>query len=142
MGNIGSMGVRSAPAVEKYRTGATLSVSDIVKLATAGIAITFDDIAYCVRPDDQFTPNRPYEVPPIRTLEDAFWDRWNRSNRADERELNQGKMYLRVAAHEYGKTVYLFVMPVGAEPFILEDTSQLFPSDALMAALYLREKAK
>jgi hypothetical protein len=75
------------------------------------------------------------------SLDDSFWQRWYRAN---PRTWNSdGAMRpWEIHATEYGDKVYVYVAPTDGEPFILEDSKPLFPSDALMAALHLREKSK
>jgi hypothetical protein len=119
-----------------------LSVSDIERLAKAGVKIEFKDIALQVQPDMYPSPGSYDEMAPKppRSLSDSFWQRWERAN---PRKFGAGEMRpWDIHATEFGDKVYVYVAPTDGEPFILEDSKPLFPSDALMAALHLREKSK
>lgn len=108
-----------------------LSVSDIERMAKAGVVIAYKDIAGHVVPDQQ--PERP------RTLEDAFWERWRRANIPTAHIYGMWPPY-RISTHPHGDKVTVFVQPHDKAPFTLEDESCLYPSDALMAKLALWEK--
>ena len=111
-----------------------LSVSDIERMAKAGVTIAYRDIAGSVVPD-QPSQQRP------DTLEEAFWERWRRAH--IPKEYGGFECFptpYNIAAHEHGDKVTVFVAPAGKAPFMLEDESCLFPSDALMAKLALWEK--
>lgn len=112
--------------------GAFLSVSDVERLAKAGVKVEWGDIRYQVVPDPE--PAAP------ETLTSAFWHRWDRSHppRWDSFPTRPYDIY----ASEYGDKVYVYVQPRDSEPFVLEDDKHLYPSDALMAKLHLREKTK
>ena len=110
-----------------------LSVSDVERLAKAGVAITFSDVQYQIQRD-------PEEVVRVASLADSFWERWRRANPPDYRTF--GGPTFGIYASEYGDKVYVYVHPTDSEPFILEDDKHLYPSDALMAKLHLREKSK
>lgn len=126
-----------APVDNYQRPITMLTVSDVERLAKAGVKIEFEAIRDQIRPDDP-TPPR-YDAP--RTLEDAFWERWKRANIRDD--VNMGRMFpYKINASQHGDKVYVFVAPLDQPPFILEDVSVLYPSDALMAKLALLEKSK
>lgn len=106
-----------------------LSVRDIERLASAGVKIELGTID--VLPD-------PYrEALPIE-LADAIWQRWTRTNDVLERQLVRPYQLL---ATQYGDKVWVSVHPnhLEYEPFQLQDTAAIFPSDALMAQLALWE---
>lgn len=110
-----------------------LTVSDVARLAQAGVKINFAEIADMVRPDDtkSTTP-----------LVDAFWQRWHRANPGNPMMLPPERPWA-IAAAPCNDKVYVFVAPFhGGVPFILEDEKILFPSDTLMAKLHLREHVK
>lgn len=117
----------------------TLSVSDVERLAKAGVAIRFEDIKYQIEPDTAAPPPQHFPMP--RTLEEAFWDRWRRAHLPRENTFGAMIPYT-INASEQGGKVYVFVSPGDQPPFILEDDAVLYPSDALMAKLALYEKSK
>lgn len=116
----------------------TLTVSDVERLAKAGIKVDLG-IVYTVA-DVELPP-----PPPVwpSSLEDAFWQRWRRARPRDEYTLMRVEVapYL-IHAHDYGAKVYIMVCPPDTAPFIIEDESPLYPSDALMAKLALYERTK
>jgi hypothetical protein len=116
-----------------------LSVSDVVKLALAGVKVDLNDIKGSIDRDENL-PSPPV-IPPAnvfpRNLEEAFWDRWRRAH------LNSMQSFYEppygIYAHEFAETVYVMVCPRKQAPFIIEDRAPCYPSDALMAALSLYE---
>lgn len=125
-----------APSDDHPRPITMLTVSDVERLAKAGVKIEFEAIRDQIRPDALM---QTYDAP--RTLEDAFWERWRRANIRDD--VNMGRMFpYKINASQHGDKVYVFVAPLDQPPFILEDVSVLYPSDALMAKLALLEKSK
>lgn len=119
-----------------------LSVSDVERLAKAGVHVDFKDIAEQVTPDAMSMQPTPPEAAHWPTnLTDSFWQRWRRA-RPVSREHFGMEASFGVYASEYGDKVYVFVQPLACPPFIIEDTKGLYPSDALMAALMLHESIK
>lgn len=116
-----------------------LSVSDVERLAKAGVAIKFEEIRHQIQPDALTPPPMAYDAP--RTLEEALWDRWKRAHRPSDHSFGAMIPY-KINASEHGGKVYVFVSPGDCPPFILEDEALLYPSDALMAKLALYEKSK
>lgn len=114
-----------------------LSVSDVERLAKAGVKIEIREVL--VQPDCTEVPAPSY--PPPSSLNDSFWQRWQRANPPNPMTFGMTRPW-DIYATEYGDKVYVYVAPPDGEPFILEDSRNLFPSDALMAALHLREKSK
>ena len=118
-----------------------LSVSDVVKLAMAGVKIDLNDIKGAIDRDENLPSSYPLKEPNVfpKTLEEAFWDRWHRAHtRRNEFEYGLSIPY-EVHAHEFAETVYVMVCPVKQAPFIIEDHHLLYPSDALMAKLAIYE---
>lgn len=117
----------------------SLCVSDYVKLATAGVKMDFKDIRdqiVCDVPDMNVL--KPHA---LRTLKEAFWDRWRRANRGSEMSYGDAVPGFNIHAHQHGEIVYVMLCPHDEPPVIIEDTAILFPSDALMAKIGLRRKA-
>lgn len=125
----------------------TLSVSDIVRLATAGVKVELGPIVPLC--DDQ-CPIPP--APPDQhifmddnQMEKAIWDRWERSKRAKMSAGRYGDIHqspFKLLATQHGEKVWVSVHPhnFNYEPFQLQDQSAIFPSDALMAQLALWEQ--
>ncbi len=131
-------GIPAHTYIEDYnRPVYPLSVSDIERMAKAGVTIAYKDIAGHVATD----PPPTVVAERLYTLEDAFWDRWYRANRPNPNTFGQVRPYT-IAAHEHGDKVTVFVQPPGKAPFMLEDESCLYPSDSLMAKLALWEKTR
>lgn len=120
--------------IEKPQPG--ISVSDVARLAQAGVTVNLKEIADYVRPDVQEQPlfdasmllkplvdrlirfkgmQNHMPFPPNR-INDFFFSAW----------CGRGK-------------VFVFVCPqaVDCTPCILEDEIELYPSDALMAKIHL-----
>lgn len=110
-----------------------LSVTDIERLAKAGVKVEWKDIAAQVQPDFKQAP---------LTLVEAFWQRWKRANPGNNLEYYGRVQPWQIFATTYGEKVFVYVAPIDAEPFILEDEKVLYPSDALIAKLHLREHTK
>lgn len=126
-------------SIDNYEPPACLlSVSDVERLAKAGVTIKFTEIKNQIKPDDQMVPQPMF--PPPRTLEEAFWDRWKRAHL--QRDYSFDVRPYNINASEHGGKVYVFVSPGDQPPFILDDDAVLYPSDALMAKLALYEKSK
>lgn len=122
-------------------SGALLTVRDVERLAKAGVKIEFTQIAEQVIPDPEAPQRMHHNYIAPTTLVDSFWDRWRRAypSRADE----FGRIApWQIFAHEYDGIVYVLVCPYDEAPFVLQDHAPLYPSDALMASLSLREKTK
>jgi hypothetical protein len=107
-----------------------LTVSEVERLAKAGVTVAFADIAAHVHPDP---PKQDHLDPGAR----AVLDRWRRNPRNQPEYV--GFEVIRFATHMYNDTVYVFVVTPGHEPVILTDDVHLFPSDALMAKIHLLE---
>lgn len=111
---------------------AMLTVSDVARLAQAGVKVNFSDISDMVRPDDTKS---------LTPLVDAFWQRWHRANPGSPMSLPPERPWA-IAAAPYNDVVYVFVAPFNGVPFILEDEKTLYPSDALIAKLHLWGNSK
>lgn len=111
-----------------------LAVSDVERLAKAGVQIKFEDIS------GQVTPDAPAKV--HTPLVQVFWDRWAMAHANDEVHNYGMRRPYQIAAVPYGTKIYVFVAPHDSEPFVLQDEKVLYPSDALMASLAIYEKVK
>jgi hypothetical protein len=124
-----------------------LCVSDIERLAKAGVKIDLGTVIPQVDPYGQFAP--PAMTQP--KMEDAIWDRWMQTKRAlqtgnggygyGDLELSQIRPF-QLLATQHGDKVFVSVHPTHFkyEPFMLEDDAVIFPSDALLAKIALWEK--
>lgn len=113
-----------------------LQVSEIERLAKAGVQITLGNI---IPQSDMMMAEAASHYPTPSTASDAFWDRWRRAHRNQEFTFQAP---FGIHATEFGGKVYVLVSPHDEAPFILEDDALLYPSDALMASLALRERTK
>lgn len=121
-----------------------LTVSDVVKLASAGVKVEFKDICHQITSDG---PDHPPLQATAPAMADAIWDRWHRTKRASLRGdqfgyHSDGIRPWELFAAQHKDTVHVFVAPRGDEPFVLTDAATIFPSDTLMASLALHEKLK
>lgn len=123
-----------------------ITVTDAVKLATAGVKLDFEQLRHHLVPD----PPPAEEEGKIQ----AWWDtaptraliaRISMNARTHGYQLDQYvvdpiKMFLSLLASQHGDMVHVFVHYRGCEPQIMKDPLHLFPSDALMAQLHLLEE--
>ena len=107
-----------------------LTVSDVERLAKAGVTVAFEDIA------TQLGPDLPRDH--LDPLARAVMDRWMRNPRNRERCENKFTR-IHMSAVGWGDMVYVFVATGRNEPVVLTDDMHMFPSDALMAKLHLLE---
>lgn len=115
-----------------------LQISEIERLAKAGVAITLRDVTPCSDVPPLMSPQPPNMV-------DAVWDRWHRarSARYDATVCANGRVLpFQLLASQHGDKVWVSVHPenFNYEPFQLQDNAAIFPSDALMAQLALWEQ--
>lgn len=121
-----------------------LPVSDIIKLAAAGVKIEFKDIANQIMPD----PVQPQTAEPSDGLRDyhnrllvrPIVDRWRMANQ--KRDMEGHAFPFLLSAQQYKEKVYVFVGTGNSEPCILTDEAHLYPSDALMAKLHLLQQTE
>jgi hypothetical protein len=120
---------------------AKLTVGDIERLAKAGVSIKFEDIRQQVIAD--YPQAMPAERPRYLPLVDAFEDRWYRNTKARDnayRDSYASMPFEFFAATNGDKVVVL--LSDGANHVVLEDPTNLYPSDDLMASIHLWLKAK
>lgn len=121
------------------KSTAVLSVSDIERLAKAGVQIKFEDIADHVAPDphivgsDTFTRKNHL----VHLFRERLMNR-ERVKQSDANDLNLHGPTMMIYmpdlwASAYKDKVYVFVATGNSEPLILEDNVNLYPSDALLA---------
>lgn len=116
-----------------------LSVTEIERLAKAGVTMSFQEVSGRVVSDP---PRTDREVRPD-SLNEALWMRWRMAHANRDRDFGLAQMApYTTACTAYGDKVYVFVAPTSEPPFIIEDTAAIFPSDALMGSLALFEKVK
>lgn len=132
-----------------------LTVGDVERLAKAGVSLRWEQFEHClIRDEDEprappihqsnamGLPNamglRQYRDR-ICPLLDAFEDRWMRNTQARRTSaFTDGfiAMPFDIRAIEVGDKVVCLIGG-GDDHFVLEDASNLFPSDGLMAAIHL-----
>ncbi len=113
-----------------------LTVSDVERLAKAGVIIKFEDIAAQVMRDAP-PPDETFKSRYLPMV-DAFWERWRWANNTDL--FRDGETF-HLYAFEQGDKVIAIVSD-GISHVIIEDEKCLYPSDALMAKLHLWRQAK
>lgn len=125
----------------------SLTVSDVERLAKAGVVIKFEDIASQVTPD----PMKQMQGYVDPALAQAIVNRLQMSH--PDPSVNHSRPRFDLACSKYKDKVYVFASywgeqlmgsgSVKTEPCILIDDMAVFPSDALMAKLiFLKEQAK
>lgn len=131
-----------APRQNYDPPGRTLSVSDVERLAKAGVKIEFSDVRYQIMPDDDLKPPERL-FPHMEPLQQSFWERWRRANPQKADRFDHLPPF-SVYAHETDDKVFVMVGPndTRQEPFLIEDLKHLYPSDALMAKLHLWLQAR
>lgn len=119
------MSITVTPAV-----ATPITVSDIERLAKAGVKIDWADIRSQVTPDPETPP-----VTPV-ALEDAARERFIRTP-AGQHLYDETFHRPEFKAVREGDKVYLFVHFLGKAPQVFMDDWGTYPSDALMAQIYL-----
>jgi hypothetical protein len=128
---------------------AILTVRDVEAMAKAGVTINFADVRDHLAQSEPYSQDREMAVlrSKPQTLTDAFWERWERTERVKYAHSEMGGPFAvarrwEIHAHKAGEIIHVVVCPHDEAPIIIEDSISLYPSDALMTALTLREKAK
>ena len=106
-----------------------LTVSDIERLAKAGVSMSFEAIVGCIEPDP-----KPKDIFDDSHLTGVIIQRWRMTQQPGK---DFGYMPFHLAAAVYKGKVHVFVSGRDREPTVLVDEAHLFPSDALMANLHL-----
>lgn len=141
------MGMTHDPNGYAVRNPESLTVSDVERLAKAGVKIEFKEIAQQVIPDPlkEYSPQqRRLESSPM--LMQPLIDRLTRAGvirdpaLSDEGLSFDGRRYEQLAATQNGDKVYVFYARHEFEPIMLEDDATMFPSDALIAKFLLWKK--
>ncbi len=112
-----------------------LAISDIERLAKAGVAMTFKDIADQIMPDPppaQATPPLPFDPDA-----EAIYNRWYMNPENARRRQMSFQENFRVATARHGDIVHVFVAALTKVPVVIEDSVHMFPSDALLAKIHL-----
>lgn len=131
------------------RTQKMLTVSDVERLAKAGVQIKMDDVIERITPDPMKEDPIDVQMAPQNAdnndLLRALWHRLRMNTRALQSDHMGGGMYRHMpvqAAVRHGDTIHIFVHTGNSPPCIIEDEAVLFPSDALMAKIALLEKVE
>lgn len=112
-----------------------LTVDDIVKLASAGVAITYSEIRHRIASSPPAQSEYPFRDP-AELLLDVLRKRISANVRSRGRDA-EGELFPYLAAAQFEETVYVFAHYPGHPPVVLTDPGHLYPSDALMAKLHL-----
>ena len=127
-----------------------LTVTDVERLAKAGVTMQWRDIAGQVMPDAP-PPEQPLGLQHLSPLTELLLERWRRREVAKTANspfpfpLDHSRIaysWRAIHAASNNSMVYVFVLPDSGPPAIIEDALDLFPSDALMASLILLEATK
>lgn len=114
---------------------AILSVTDVVRLATAGVKMEWEAVRDQVRPDPVPDKTGMFDCSAVlRPLVSRLTQNFDLQNDMLTGPL-QVPFFLSAVVH--GDKVYVFVASTDQPPIILEDDRHLYPSDALMAKLHL-----
>lgn len=122
----------------------TLSVSDVERLAKAGVVINFNDVKHDLVSDMPEMTLGATPAPPQSLLETAFWDRYRRNARATRPNDYHTEFHIQpfsFSAHETEDVVHCCLCD-GKDFVVIEDQKALYPSDALLAAIHLWGKSK
>lgn len=112
-----------------------MTVTEVERLAKAGVQINFADVASQIRPD---TPKQVYcdssefIEPLVRR-----WERTDENNR--RHRFGPPTFPFHVSVFTNGEKMFVFVatFTVKCDPVILEDDPRLYPSDNLITKLHL-----
>jgi hypothetical protein len=125
---------------------AILSVSDVERLAKAGVKMEWAEMRHQVRPDPVPDKTGMFDCTPLlrplvaRIRQQAISQSTKDHFLSPEPDVRmiQAASFMSAVAH--GEKVYVFVAHDNQPPVILEDDIHLYPSDALMAKLHLMDK--
>jgi len=133
----------------------SLPISDIERLAKAGVAMTIGDAPGQVSPYPDPVTHHPNSTEQEQEMTErsyllqtrltkAIWYRWLRSKNAMSPEYEPPRVQKHpfvMMATQHGDKVWVSIHPTNYtyEPFQLTDDSVIFPSDALMAKIALWE---
>lgn len=131
-----------AQKIEEQQAHRGLSISDVERLAKAGVAIQFSEIANRIVSDPP--PSPPANLFPAEdNWTEVLLERYRRNLRARSKSYESVMYPFRFFATEHGDKVHVYVAPTdGRDPVVLVDDKAIFPSDALMSSIYLMEKCK
>ena len=122
-----------------------LTVSDVERLAKAGVVMDYKELRHEIQPD----PPKEEDPRRVTPLVDMIHTRIRMATRARDGNsiyainYQDGHTLPEMYAVPFKDKVHVFVATGNQPPLIIEDEAQLFPSDALMAKLaLLRETEK
>lgn len=120
-----------------------LTVSDIERLAKAGVTISLSDLQRHEVVSDPVEPVDMMQEQKPTPLVDMIYARMNMAARARRGNqdvyggFSEAARYPEMYATPYGDKVFVLVATGYSEPIIIQDDAQMFPSDALLAKLAL-----
>jgi len=109
-----------------------LTVNEVAQLAAAGVKIEMVDVEI-ITAQEAKKRNVMFDS---SHLTQPLLDRLIRQGRRDSNEF----VPLNLSAVEHGGVVYVFFYNGAGAPLVLEDQSNLYPSDALMAKIALYQE--
>jgi hypothetical protein len=114
-----------------------LSVSEVERLAKAGVSISYDAIR------ERIYSDIPAEGPLNETerMIRAFQDRWSLAHAPHADCYNHSSIVALMPVRHGGK-VYVMVQMLGLPPVMLEDDAMMYPSDALIAKIILYKETQ
>lgn len=116
-----------------------LSVSEMIELAKAGVAI---ELAGKVQIDRRVRPP-PFPGNHGRDISQGIRERYVQSQQAKLSEhdriygLRASDAVPELCAFEHGDKVYVFAYSGNSPPEVIEDDAAIYPSDALLARIHL-----
>jgi hypothetical protein len=129
-----------------YAPRAVLTVSDIERLAKAGVKIEFENVKDQVRPDPTKKATMFGQVDEFGYMRD-FLRRWDRAQPADPhvygvaaRAADMVHNFDHVSIFRKESTFHVFVVLSGGQIGHLTDPAEVFPSEALIAKVFLLQK--
>lgn len=115
-----------------------LSVSEMIELAKAGVAI---ELAGKVQVDRAYRSPIPLPTARNRDISEGIRERYLQSQRAKRvDDYLYGATTIPVpdlCAFQHGDKVYVFAYSGNSPPEVIEDDAAIYPSDALLARIHL-----
>ena len=126
------------PMTVPVQTKQMLTVSEIERMAKAGVKIEFKEIAEQVRPDPEKYNTIFGQIDEMGWLRD-FLRRWDRAKPAPRDQLFS-QSFAHVSITRTDDTFHVFVLTMAGKAAHLTDDAAAFPSEALIAKILFLEK--
>jgi hypothetical protein len=119
-------------------TTVELSVSEMIELAKAGVAV---ELAGKVQVDRTYRSPTPLPTARDRDISEGIRERYLQSQRSKKvDDFIYGSSPIQVpdlCAFQHGDKVYVFAYSGNSPPEVIEDDAAIYPSDALLARIHL-----